>query len=57
MRIDSGAATALAKGRSLLPAGVKAVEGVFGRGDAVIVADLDGRELARGLVAYDRRRR
>ena len=53
LRIDSGAAAALAKGRSLLPAGVRSVDGVFERGDAVIVADLDGRELARGLVAYD----
>jgi glutamate 5-kinase len=53
LRIDAGAATALNEGRSLLPAGVRAVEEEFERGDAVIVADLEGRELARGLVAYD----
>lgn len=53
LRIDAGAAAALAKGRSLLPAGVKAVSGTFDRGDAVLVADMQGQELARGLVAYD----
>jgi glutamate 5-kinase len=53
LKIDAGAAAALAKGRSLLPAGVRAVEGSFERGDAVVVADLEGREVARGLVAYD----
>jgi len=53
LRIDAGAMAALAKGRSLLPAGVRAVEEAFERGDAVVVADLEGRELARGLVAYD----
>ena len=53
LRIDWGAVAALVKGRSLLPAGVKAVSGAFDRGDAVLVADMEGRELARGLVAYD----
>lgn len=50
--IDAGAARALAGGKSLLPAGVAAVEGGFERGDAVVVRDGDGRELGRGLVAY-----
>jgi glutamate 5-kinase len=50
--IDAGAARALEDGKSLLPAGVRAVEGTFDRGDAVVVRDADGRELARGLVAY-----
>ncbi len=50
--IDAGAARALADGKSLLPAGVQAVEGAFERGDAVAVRDAEGRELARGLVAY-----
>jgi glutamate 5-kinase len=50
--IDAGAARALADGKSLLPAGVRAVEGTFERGDAVAVRDAEGRELARGLVAY-----
>lgn len=51
--IDAGAEKALRKGGSLLPVGVKAVEGAFGRGDAVVVVTDDGREIAHGLTAYD----
>src|SRR2546423_7776100 len=51
--IDSGAVAALRSGKSLLPAGVKRIEGEFARGDAVIIRDLDGREIGRGLSAYD----
>jgi glutamate 5-kinase len=50
--VDAGAAKALKDGKSLLPAGVKAVDGAFERGDAVTVRDADGREIARGLAAY-----
>ncbi len=50
--IDEGARRALAQGRSLLPAGVKAVEGAFERGDAVTVRVERGGEAGRGLVAY-----
>ena len=50
--IDAGAETALAAGKSLLPAGVKRLEGRFDRGDAVIIRAPDGRELGRGLIAY-----
>ena len=51
--IDAGAERALRSGKSLLPVGVKAVVGTFQRGDAVMVKSEDGRELGRGLVAYD----
>jgi glutamate 5-kinase len=51
--VDDGAAKALAEGRSLLPAGVREVEGSFDRGDPVSVRDATGRELARGLCTYD----
>ncbi|MBK1661653.1 glutamate 5-kinase [Paracraurococcus ruber] len=51
--VDAGAARALARGSSLLPAGVRTVDGSFHRGDPVSVRDEAGRELARGLVAYD----
>ncbi|MGE3145029.1 MAG: glutamate 5-kinase [Pseudorhodoplanes sp.] len=51
--IDAGAVAALRRGKSLLPAGVKRVDGEFARGDAVLVRDLDGVEIGRGLVAYD----
>jgi len=50
--VDAGAARALARGSSLLPAGVKRVEGGFERGDLILVKDLDGVVLGRGLVAY-----
>ena len=52
VRVDAGALAALERGKSLLPAGVTAVEGKFERGDAVLVRDADGREVARGLIAY-----
>jgi len=50
--VDAGAARALASGRSLLPAGVRGVEGKFDRGDPVVVRGPDGAALARGLSAY-----
>ena len=52
LHVDAGAAKALSGGKSLLPAGVTQVEGRFDRGDAVIVRDADGAEIARGLSAY-----
>ena len=50
--VDDGAVRALSAGKSLLPAGVTAVDGEFRRGDVVVVKDGAGRLLARGLVAY-----
>lgn len=51
--IDSGAARAVRRrGKSLLPAGVVEVRGKFGIGDPVTCVDEEGRDLARGLVAY-----
>jgi glutamate 5-kinase len=50
--VDEGAARALHGGRSLLPAGVVRVTGRFDRGDAVVVRDPQGTEIARGLSAY-----
>ena len=53
--VDDGAARALRDhGRSLLPAGIVAVEGEFELGDtvSVVVAGAPGVELARGLAAY-----
>jgi len=51
--VDDGAAAALRLGKSLLAAGVRAVQGAFGKGDAVVVRDLAGAELGRGLARYD----
>lgn len=50
--VDEGAGRALAEGRSLLPAGVTAVEGEFERGDSVRIVSGTGTELARGLIGY-----
>jgi glutamate 5-kinase len=50
--VDDGAAGALRRGTSLLPAGVVAVEGIFERGDAVIIRTRSGAEAGRGLSAY-----
>ncbi len=50
--VDAGAAAALRSGKSLLPAGVTRVSGRFERGDALIVRDAEGLEIARGLSAY-----
>ncbi|MGH7044869.1 MAG: glutamate 5-kinase [Stellaceae bacterium] len=50
--VDDGAVLALNRGRSLLPAGIVAVEGVFERGDAVVVRTRTGAEAGRGLSAY-----
>jgi len=50
--VDSGAARALAAGRSLLPAGVRKISGAFERGDPVMVLGPDNTALARGLSAY-----
>ena len=52
LTVDDGAVRALSSGKSLLPAGVTAIDGDFRRGDVVDVKDRAGRILARGLVAY-----
>lgn len=53
LHLDAGAVAALRRGSSLLPAGVKRIEGEFTRGDAVVLRGPDGAEVGRGLVAYD----
>jgi glutamate 5-kinase len=54
LTIDDGAVRAISlKGKSLLPAGIRQVDGDFQRGDPVAIVTLDGREVARGLSAYD----
>jgi glutamate 5-kinase len=50
--VDAGAVRALLSGGSLLPAGVRLIEGTFGRGDPVTVRGPSGNALARGLSAY-----
>jgi glutamate 5-kinase len=50
--VDDGAVAALRAGRSLLPSGVRAVEGRFDRGDSVRVVTPNGRSAAVGLAAF-----
>jgi len=50
--VDAGAVTALTGGKSLLPAGVRAVDGSFERGVCLRVLGPDGREIARGISGY-----
>ena len=53
LTVDAGAAAALRRGKSLLAAGVRAVEGRFEKGDAVLVRDEAGHEIGRGIVRYE----
>jgi len=53
LRLDAGAVDVLLnRNASLLPIGVKAVSGVFNRGEVVACLAPDGSEIARGLVNY-----
>ncbi|MBP0482920.1 glutamate 5-kinase [Sagittula salina] len=52
LHIDQGATRALQSGKSLLPAGLSAVEGGFGRGDPVTLRAPDGTTLGQGLARY-----
>ena len=52
--LDAGAVRVLIReGRSLLPVGVRQVNGTFTRGDMVSLLDETGSEVARGLVNYN----
>src|SRR6478735_1526331 len=53
LHVDEGAVAALGAGKSLLPAGVRRVVGLFSRGDTVAIVGPNGREIARGLAGYD----
>ena len=50
--LDAGAVAALTLGKSLLPAGVRLVDGRFGRGEPVAILDPSGAGLGKGLVRY-----
>lgn len=52
LTLDAGASQALSRGKSLLPAGVQAVSGSFGRGDPVSITGPDGHQLGLGLSRY-----
>ncbi len=50
--IDQGAARALNEGKSLLAAGIIKVEGVFEKGENVLIIDQNNKSLARGLSSF-----
>jgi glutamate 5-kinase len=51
---NSGAKRAITVGgKSLLPIGLRRVDGDFAAGDVVALVDLSGTEFARGLSNYD----
>ena len=53
LHLDEGAVKALLdEGKSLLPVGVREVSGNFERGEVVACLDMQGHEIARGLVNY-----
>ena len=50
--IDLGAVKAINNGKSLLPAGIKKVNGNFEKGDHILVKDQNDTECARGLTSF-----
>ena len=50
--IDHGAVKAINNGKSLLPAGVKKINGTFEKGDHILVKDQNNVECARGLASF-----
>ena len=50
--IDHGALKAIRNGKSLLPAGVKKINGIFEKGDHILVKDINGIECGRGLTSF-----
>ncbi len=51
--IDDGAVEALKRGKSLLPSGIKYVEGNFSRGDTVEIVSENKKEIAKGIAEYN----
>ncbi len=52
LSVDAGAVRALGLGKSLLPAGVTAVEGQFGKGECLRILGPAGEEVGRGITRY-----
>tara|TARA_B100000686_G_scaffold354637_1_gene466022 strand:+ start:818 stop:1924 length:1107 start_codon:yes stop_codon:yes gene_type:complete len=50
--VDQGAVKAINNGKSLLPAGVKKINGSFEKGDHILVKDQNDIECARGLTSF-----
>ena len=50
--VDQGAIKAINNGKSLLPAGIKKINGIFEKGDHILVKDQNDFECARGLTSF-----
>jgi len=48
--VDAGAEKALKAGKSLLPSGIKEVEGIFNQKDVVAIANEEGNIIGKGIV-------
>ena len=53
IKIDDGAIEALQKGASLLPSGIKKIDGNFSKGDIIEILSDKGNKLGRGITYYD----
>ncbi len=50
--VDKGAEKALYAGKSLLPAGIKKVEGYFSKGNVIAIENEEGKIIGKGIVNY-----
>ncbi len=51
--VDEGAKRALFAHKSLLPSGIKSIEGVFGKGEVAAIMDMDGKVFAKAVPYFD----
>ena len=50
--IDQGAVKAINNGKSLLPAGVQKINGIFEKGDHILIKDESSKERGRGISSF-----
>ncbi|WP_456402771.1 glutamate 5-kinase [Persephonella sp.] len=50
--IDKGAEKAIKNGKSLLPAGIKDIEGIFSKNDVVAIQNEEGKIIGKGIINY-----
>ena len=50
--IDQGAVKAISNGKSLLPAGVRKINGIFEKGDHILIKDESSKERGRGISSF-----
>ncbi len=55
LKVDRGAEKAIKEGKSLLPAGIKDIEGIFSKNDVVAIQNEEGKIIGKGIVNYSYR--